>query len=133
MTGNNESVIKECVTCGEELKGRADKKFCDHYCRNNYNNKLSAQRNNTVRNINNALSKNRRILEQLFEKNELNNFPIKVTREKLLQMGFQFKYHTHYDMVDNLSCMYCYEYGYGAIQNSLYLIKKNTNKNEHTN
>jgi hypothetical protein len=49
----------------QSFKGRADKKFCDDYCRTNYNNQLKSCENNYVRNINNALGKNRRILEEL--------------------------------------------------------------------
>ncbi len=47
---------------------------------------------NLVRNINNALGKNRRILEGLFIAGEE---MAKISRDKLLQKGFQFKYITH--------------------------------------
>uniref|UniRef100_UPI00374D4ADE DUF2116 family Zn-ribbon domain-containing protein n=2 Tax=Ferruginibacter sp. TaxID=1940288 RepID=UPI00374D4ADE len=62
--------FKKCLTCGKTIKGRTDKKFCDDYCRNGYNNQLKAGDNNYVRNINNALRKNRRILESLLPDNE---------------------------------------------------------------
>ncbi|MBL7762218.1 MAG: DUF2116 family Zn-ribbon domain-containing protein, partial [Chitinophagaceae bacterium] len=54
-----------CLNCGKPLKGRSDKKFCDDSCRNNYNNQLKSIVNNQMRNINNVLGKNRRILESL--------------------------------------------------------------------
>ena len=57
---------KLCLDCHKPVKGRTDKKFCDDYCRNNYNNALKSNTINLVRNINNALGKNRRILEALF-------------------------------------------------------------------
>ena len=59
-----------CLNCEKTLKGRTDKKFCDDYCRNSYNNQLKASKNNLVRNINNALGKNRRILESFFKPKE---------------------------------------------------------------
>jgi len=34
---------KTCLACGKILKGRVDKKFCDDYCRNNYNNLQKAK------------------------------------------------------------------------------------------
>ena len=34
---------KVCLACGKPLKGRIDKKFCDDYCRNNYNNQQKAK------------------------------------------------------------------------------------------
>ena len=56
---------RKCLVCGKPLKGRSDKKFCDDYCRSSYNNDLKSAANNYIRNVNNALGKNRRILESL--------------------------------------------------------------------
>ncbi len=83
---------KLCLNCNKPVKGRTDKKFCDDYCRNNYNNQLKSSTINLVRNINNALGKNRRILENLFTEGEE---MAKTNKSKLLQKGFQFKYITH--------------------------------------
>ena len=57
--------LKTCLACGKPLKGGIDKKFCDDYCRNNYNNlqKAKGSHSSYVRNINNTLLKNRKILE----------------------------------------------------------------------
>ena len=57
--------MKNCPECGNIILGRIDKKFCSDMCRNNYNNKLKAVDVNYVRNINNILKKNRRILEEI--------------------------------------------------------------------
>jgi predicted nucleic acid-binding Zn ribbon protein len=117
-----ESPAKECLTCNKTVRGRTDKKFCDDYCRNTYNNQLKAEGNNMVRNINNALRKNRRILEELFEENEKT---LKVNREKLLQLGFQFKYFTHtYSNQKGGTYFFCYEYGYLPLENNWHLIVK---------
>ncbi|RYF12576.1 MAG: DUF2116 family Zn-ribbon domain-containing protein, partial [Flavobacteriales bacterium] len=32
-----------CLDCNTEIKGRADKKFCDDQCRNNYNNRRKSE------------------------------------------------------------------------------------------
>ena len=112
--------IKNCQTCGKPLKGRSDKKFCDDYCRNNYNNNLKADSNNYVRNINNALRKNRRILEEFLPPAE---GMVKVTKEKLLQQGFLFKYITHtYINKKGNTYYFCYEYGYLPLDNDWYLL-----------
>lgn len=113
---------KNCLACNRSVKGRTDKKFCDDYCRNAYNNQLRGEGNNTVRNINNALRKNRRILEELLTGHEK---MAKVTREILLQQGFQFKYLTHtYINPKGNQYHFCYEYGYLALENNWYLVVK---------
>ena len=56
---------KKCLYCDKTLNGRADKKFCNDYCRNAYNNQLKSANSPIIRNINNALVKNRRILEAM--------------------------------------------------------------------
>lgn len=116
-----ESEAKICLSCSKNLKGRSDKKFCDDYCRNNYNNLLKADTNNFVRNINNSLRKNRRILEDLLSKDEMT----KTTKDKLLMHGFQLKYFTHiYTNKKGNTYFFCYEYGYLPLENDWYLIVK---------
>lgn len=111
---------KTCLACDKPLKGRSDKKFCDDYCRNNYNNQLKSITNNQVRNINNALGKNRRIMEELLPSGEE---MAKTTKEKLLQRGFLFKYVTHlYTTKSGKTYYYCYDYGYLPLENDWYLI-----------
>jgi len=47
---------------------------------------------------------------------------------KLIEKGFQFKYHTHiYNTKTEKTYFYCYEYGYLPLENNWYLIVK---KNE---
>lgn len=109
-----------CLTCDKPVKGRTDKKFCDDYCRNNYNNQLNAPSSNLVRNINNALGKNRRILENLIPVHEE---IVKLSKEKLLQEGFQFKYITHiYTNKKGSNYFFCYDYGYLMLENDCCLI-----------
>jgi len=113
---------KNCLACGKLLKGRIDKKFCDDYCRNNYNNQQKAKSNysSLVRNINNALLKNRKILESVLPDAEET---AKANRDKLQSLGFHFKYHTHiYTTKTGKAYFYCYDYGYLPLDNDWFLI-----------
>ncbi len=113
---------KICLQCGKALHGRSDKKFCDDYCRNNYNNVLKSNSNNYMRNINNALSKNRRILEALLQPD---NETAKTKKEKLLHEGFSFKYITHiYTTKKGSTYFYCYDFGYLPLDSDWYLVVK---------
>jgi len=111
-----------CLNCNKPVRGRTDKKFCDDYCRNNYNNQLKSNTINLVRNINNALGKNRRILENLFTAGEQ---MAKTTKNKLLQRGFQFKYITHtYTNKRGNMYFFCYDIGYLPLESDWYLLVK---------
>ena len=112
---------KKCLACDKVLHGRADKKFCNDYCRNAYNNNLKSANNTIVRNVNNALLKNRRILETLLGEEEMQ----KVIKDKLVQYGFQFKYTTHtYTNKKGNVYFFCYEYGHLPLENDWYLVVK---------
>lgn len=113
---------RACLACGKPLKGRLDKKFCDDYCRNSYNNQQNSDQNNFVRNLNNILRKNRRILEEAIpEGEEMKKMP----KEKLLLAGFNFKYHTHqYQNQKGQVYFFSYEYGYLALEGDWVLIVK---------
>lgn len=112
---------KECLSCGKQVRGRSDKKFCDDYCRNNYNNQLKAESNNYVRKVTNALRKNRRILEETLGAKGM----VKVPKGKLLEQGFLVKYHTHmYRSLKGTTYVFCYEYGYLTLEGDWCLIVK---------
>jgi hypothetical protein len=116
--------LRSCSFCCKPLKGRIDKKFCDDYCRNNYNNREKATGNYSpyIRNINNYLLRNRKILEAIFIEAE---GIAKANKEKLLRRGFEFKYLTHYFKNKNGKIYYyCYDYGYLALENDWFLIVK---------
>lgn len=113
---------KSCVCCGKTLKGRIDKKFCDDYCRNSYNNQQKSRSNYsaTVRNINNALLKNRKILESILPETEET---AKANREKLQRLGFHFRYITEvYTTKTGKVYYYCYDFGYLPLENDWFLI-----------
>lgn len=109
-----------CAYCGKTIQGRSDKKFCDDYCRNAHNNRQNSERNNLVRTINNALLKNRRILEHTIRPGEE---LIKGTRQKLSDQGFDFRYFTHqYQNKKGQTYNFCYEYGYLPLEGDYVLI-----------
>lgn len=112
---------KKCMACDKLLHGRADKKFCNDYCRNIYNNQIKSTSNPIIRNINNILLKNRRILESVLGEEEM----AKALKEKLVQQGFQFKYLTHtYTNKKGNIYFFCYDHGYLPLENEWYLIVK---------
>jgi hypothetical protein len=115
-------IKRVCLACGTVIKGRADKKFCNDYCRNNYNNEQKAKggHSSLVRNINNALLKNRKVLESVLPEGEET---AKASKEKLLRLGYQFKYLTHlYTTKTGKTYYYCYDYGYLPLDNDWFLV-----------
>lgn len=111
-----------CLGCSKPLRGRQDKKFCDDYCRNNYNNRQNSDQNNYVRNINNILRKNRRILASVLTGTEET---VKVRKDKLSQEGFHFGYFTHqYLTMKGQTYHFCYEFGYLSLENDWILVVK---------
>ncbi len=120
---NQQTEIRNCLVCNKTIRGRVDKKFCNDYCRNGFNNQLKSGTNNLVRNTNNFLGKNRRILESVLPEGET---MIKIKKEKLLQEGFFFKYTTQIHRNKKGSIYYyCYDYGYLPLDSEWYLIIKN--------
>ncbi|MCU0360780.1 MAG: hypothetical protein MUF75_08695 [Bacteroidia bacterium] len=109
-----------CPECGETIAGRIDKKFCSDLCRNAFNNKVNSDSTNYIRNINNILRKNRRILETLLQ-GEKTTLP----KQKLIDKGFNFKYITNQSITkNNHTYFFCYEYGFLPLENELILIVK---------
>jgi len=111
---------RKCLVCDAKLTGRADRKFCSDYCRNSYNNSLKRSTNNLVRNINNQLRKNYRILESINTQDKT-----KTTKNRLLQMGFSFDYFTSiYTTKAGATYFYLYDQGYLPLDNDFYLLVK---------
>lgn len=115
------------MSCDRPIKGRSDKKFCDDSCRNTYNNRLYCYSIPVVRNINNILRRNRRILEDLLSGGEKKM--LVVERKKLIEKGFHFEYITEQIQPDkNKEYYYCYDYGYRSIDNDKVVAVKDTRK-----
>jgi len=115
---------KTCLSCSQTIRGRSDKKFCDDYCRNNYNNqqKSKSGQNSYVRHITSTLLKNRRIMEALLPPEEETT---RASRDKLLLLGFEFRYSTHhYTTKSGKTYYYCFDYGYLPLSEGWNLIVK---------
>ncbi len=110
-----------CLECGEKIIGRSDKKFCNDACRNAYNNKQNKDSNNLMRNVNNKLRKNYRILSEVNTDGKA-----KVPRSKLDGLGFDFAYFTNLKIYKNGSeYKFIYDYGYKLLDDDFVLIVKN--------
>ncbi len=111
-------IKKTCPVCGDAIIGRIDKKFCSDQCRNEFNNKQNQDANSYIRRINYLLRKNRRILEELNPEGKS-----KVTRTKLLNKGFDFRYFTSiYQTRTGNTYYFCYEQGYLPINDNFYTL-----------
>lgn len=113
---------RSCLACSKPLRGRVDKKYCDDYCRNHYNNqeKAKSAQSPYVRNVNNTLLRNRRILAALLPVSEA---ALKASRDKLALLGFNFNYLTHtHTTRSGKTYRYCYDYGYLPLGNERLLI-----------
>ena len=107
-----------CLECETKLMGRIDQKFCNDQCRNTYNNRLNKDESALMKNINNQLRKNRRILRELNP-----NGKVKVKKQTLQAKGFSFKYYTNiYKTKEGKIYYFCYEYGYLLLDNDFILL-----------
>ncbi|MBS9774787.1 MAG: hypothetical protein KGV59_06505 [Tenacibaculum sp.] len=113
-------MIKKCLECKENIKGRSDKKFCSDYCRNTFNNKINKESKNLIRNTNNRLRKNHKILS------ELNTFgKTKISKIKLFDKNFDFQLITStYTTKTGKTYFYVYDQGYLPLENEIYLLIK---------
>ncbi len=110
-----------CMECGEKIIGRADKKFCNDGCRNAYNNKHNKDSSNIMRNINNRLRKNFRILSEL----NFTEGKSKTTQDKLAAEGFDFDYFTHHKTYKNgADYRFIYNIGYKFLDEGWILVVK---------
>ncbi len=109
-----------CLECGDKIIGRSDKKFCNDGCRNAYNNKNNKDSTNLMRNINNKLRKNHRILCEINTDGKT-----KTTKQKLISNGFDFEYFTQLITYKNGSeYSFVYEQGYKFLEDDWILLVK---------
>ena len=93
---------------------------CSDGCRNAYNNKINKDSTNYMRNINNKLRKNYRILLALNVDGKS-----KTTRAKLISKGFDFDYFTNILNTKTGNTYYfLYDQGYMQLENDYYMLVK---------
>lgn len=100
---------RSCLNCQKPLTGRLDKKYCDDYCKSNYNyvkNKL--KENSMFKQIDLQLKKNRRLLRDYNRSGKST-----VRKEKFDAAGFNPNFFTHYwKNSKGQVYLFCYEYGF---------------------
>ena len=103
-----------------KIIGRIDKKFCSDGCRNSYNNRINKDSKNLLRNVNNRLRKNYRILEDLNPHKKT-----KVSKARLIERGFDFNYITSiYTTKVGTIYYFVYDQGYLPIEGDYYALVK---------
>jgi predicted nucleic acid-binding Zn ribbon protein len=112
--------MKTCLECAEKIVGREDKKFCSDSCRNAYNNKINKDSSNFMRNVNNKLRKNYRILSELNTEGKS-----KATRDKMVNKGFDFDFFTNILQTKTGNTYYfLYDQGYRSLDNDYFMLVK---------
>lgn len=115
--------MQTCLECQDQFVGRSDKKFCSDGCRNAYNNRQNKDSTNLMRNINNKLRKNYRILSELNYREENKT---KTTKSKLESKGFDFDYFTQLVVYKNgAEYRFVYDQGYKFLEEDAVLVVKN--------
>ena len=110
--------VRECLQCGDTVRGRSDKKFCCDDCRTAFNNTLNRDANNFVSKINRILRNNRRILAAFNPTGKT-----KITKEKLQTAGFNFGYYTNvFETKGGRIYKFCYDQGYIKIDDTHFAL-----------
>lgn len=112
---------KKCLECGAEIMGRRDKKYCSDGCRNAYHNKFDTGSKNLIRNINNRLRRNYKILDSF----TLKDGKTRTTKTRLLDKNFDFDFITNLNTTKKGTTYYfVYDLGYLPLDNDYYMIVK---------
>jgi len=115
---------RKCLECYEQLRGRADQKFCNDQCRSAYNNRQLVESNKVIRTINRILKKNYFILAAVNPEGKTT-----VLMSDLQKKGYRFDYFTcTYAARNNRVYYFCYDMGYSELENSkVILVKRDLN------
>lgn len=109
-----------CLNDGKEIVGRSGKMFCSDNCRNTWNNRQNKDATNLVRNINNRLRKNYRILQELNPEDK-----VKVERKLLKKKGFDFEFFTSFlQAKTGNDYFFVYDQGYSSLDDDFYILIK---------
>jgi len=109
---------RKCLECYEQLRGRADQKFCNDQCRSAYNNRQLTDSNKVIRTVNRILKKNYSILTALNPEGKTT-----VLLNDLQKKGYRFDYFTCTYLARNSRIYYfCYDMGYCELENNKVVI-----------
>jgi len=107
MSGSEPFQQTKCLQCKKPLTGRIDKKFCDDYCRNAYNNRHKRTDEKYIQDVNRVIRRNRRILKSLC--------PIGkavVRKEVLDNLGYNYRYFNSVFKSGKAVYYICYDYAF---------------------
>lgn len=103
-----ERTIRCCENCGANIAGRSDKKFCNDYCRNTYNNKIPNDVTEQIRPVVAILSANRKILKEALAKSEGEL----IDKQVLIYLGFNPRYCTEHKELNGEQYYFSFEFGF---------------------
>ena len=100
---------KQCLYCGETLKGRSDKKYCNLHCKSAYQYEMSKNRPERFFNkVDNQIRLNRKSLKEFNKGGK-----VTVRKELLTDLGFTDQFFTHtWKNQKGDTYHFIYEYGY---------------------
>jgi predicted nucleic acid-binding Zn ribbon protein len=112
---------KNCPICKKKIIGRSDKKFCSLTCKSIYYKRLRDATQKETERIDKLLHRNHSILLETLKHND----KIKITKDKLEDKGFQFKYCTgvYYNQQNKL-CFYVYDFMWYELKDRRVYISK---------
>lgn len=122
LTSMNQNCLT-CPECGTPVKGRADKKFCDTFCRSAFHNRRRKKDVAVFDLIEGILRHNHSILKS-FQANLPRAREKRVDKSKLIRSGFDFTYYTHMKRSEQTMELYWFDVGLKVEDsgNSGYLI-----------
>jgi len=115
----NKNSERKCLECDKLLEGRADKQYCDPYCKSAYHYKKSqSETPKFYIKVQQQLKNNRKILKNYNKAGKAT-----VRAKTLIDAGFNPKYFTHY-WKNNKGDIYLFVYEYGFLKRKERNIEK---------
>lgn len=116
-----EEYKRNCPECYNEfIAGRADQTFCVAKCRYDFHNRIARNKRKKIIPMDNILHRNREVLMDL-----CNGDAATVSRQQLLDAGFDFSYHTHsLQDANKVKYDFVYEFGISPVGSGNYNIVK---------
>lgn len=114
---------KTCRNCGNAFYGRLNQDYCSNKCRFDFNNQKAREETREINSILKILLKNREILKTLVETGKP-----EILKSELQTRGYNSIYHTHHLKAENnLTYIFCFEYGFIIVNDTLKLTKLDEN------
>lgn len=101
---------RNCLACGQELKGRSDKKFCDVYCKSAYHYSRRRTSKNFYLKVDRQLKRNRKLLKYYNKAGK-----VTIRAQTLIEQGFNPKFFTHY-WKNRTGDVYLFVYEFGFLK-----------------